>query len=137
MHIDTAEDVIERTVASLRSEGAFLFEEADYYPLAGATSEVFARVAKPLVGGWTWARTLPSVVSRLAVTDVDVVVDAPMLRGGSPEAAFWAATFKAVEPRLLAGGARPEDLQEVMSLLDDPNFWTAFAAVICVSGRRA
>jgi SAM-dependent methyltransferase len=137
MHLDAPEDVIGRVIPLLRRGGIFLFEEADYYPLAGATSEVFARVATPLVGTWTWARTLPSIASRLGADDIEVHVDAPLLQGGSPEAAFWAATFNAVQTRLVQSGAtHPDDFQQAISLLADPGFWTPFAAVVCVSGKR-
>ena len=114
--------------------GVAVFEEADYYPLlAGATSSVFVRVAMPLVGRWTWARLLPSVVAGHPVDEVDVVVDAPMLHGGSAEAAFWTATFTSARPRLAVG---PADFDEVITLLADPAFWTPFAAVVCVSCRK-
>jgi SAM-dependent methyltransferase len=137
MHLEAPEEVIGRLIALLKRGGTFLFEEADYYPLAGATAEVFVRVATPLVGSWTWARTLPSIASGLPVGDIEVHVDAPMLRGASGEAAFWAATFTAVQPRLVDSGASTrEQFEEVISLLADPAFWTPFAAVVCVSGRK-
>ncbi len=112
--------------------------------MAGITAPVFARVSAPLVGPWTWARTLPGLVSRLGVTDVEVVVDAPLLRGGSAEAAFWAHTFRSAEARIVgttdphdpaATPVRQSDVEDVMALLSDPQFWTPFVAVICVSCR--
>jgi SAM-dependent methyltransferase len=81
MHVDTADRVIKNMVNALRPGGVLVLEEADYYSLAGVTSDVLARVAAPLAGGWTWARTMPSTHARLQVVDLSVVLDAPMLRG--------------------------------------------------------
>jgi SAM-dependent methyltransferase len=134
MHLASPEAVITKAVEALRPGGIFLFEEADYYPLAGATSEVFAEVVFPLVGKWTWARTLPAIMTRNPVTELSVTIDAPMLNGGSAEAAFWSATFIAARERLPVGEAA---FDELMTLLADSTFFTPFASVICVSGRRS
>jgi SAM-dependent methyltransferase len=145
MHLEGADDVIAKLVDALRPGGVLLLEEADYFPLAGMTSPALAEVATALVSGWTWARTIPTTLSRLPVTDLDVTVDTSMLRGGSAEAAFWAHTFRAVEDRLTdpavarANGAPPvsrETFEAAMALLGDEGFWTPFAAVVCVSCRR-
>ncbi len=134
MHVENPDSIVEAAIGALRSGGIAVFEEADYYPLlAGATSSVFARVAMPLVGRWTWARLLPSLIAGHAVDEIDVVVDAPMLHGGSAEAAFWTATFTSARPRLAVSRA---DFDEVITLLTDPAFWTPFAAVVCVSCRK-
>lgn len=145
MHVDGADDVIAGLVDALRPGGVLLLEEADYFPLAGMTSPVLAEVAAALVSGWTWARTIPTTLSRLPVADLDVTVDTSMLRGGSAEAAFWAHTFRAVEDRLTdpavarANDRSPvsrETFEAAMAVLGDEGFWTPFAAVVCVSGRR-
>ncbi len=134
MHVEHPERIVEAAIGALPSGGVAVFEEADYYPLlAGATSSVFARVAVPLVGRWTWARLLPSVVAGHPVDEIDVLVDAPMLHGGSAEAAFWTATFTSARSRLAVS---PADFDEVIALLADPAFWTPFAAVVCVSARK-
>ena len=143
MHLDNADRVIATIVGALRPGGRLLFEEADYYALAGITSEVFARVVTPLVGRWTWARTMPATLSRLPVDRVAVSVDASMLHGGSDEAAFWAQTIAAARERIMAapsdgsarGAVTADDIDEVQALLVDPAFWTPFASVICVSAQ--
>jgi len=142
MHVDGADAVIERLLPALRPGGWLVAEEADYYPTAGITSPAFAEVVAPLVSRWTWARTLPATVHRLGLVDIEVEVDAAMLAGRSAEAAFWAATLTSAERRLTepaAGGVAPVSrsaFAEVMRLLADDGFWTPFAAVVCVSGRR-
>ena len=69
-----------------------------------------------------------------------------MLRGGAPEAAFWTHTFRSAEERLTdrdmatVRGTNPvtkESFEETMALLGDSSFWTPFAAVVCVTGRRS
>ncbi len=88
MHIDGAHVIIARLVEALRPGGCLLLEEADYFPLAGVTSPALFEVVSALVANWTWARTMPDTVSRLAVDSIDVSIDSSMLRGKSPEAAF-------------------------------------------------
>ena len=145
MHIDDADRIVAGLVQALRPGAVLLVEEADYFPLAAMTSPALLAVAGALVAGWTWARTLPTTISRLPVTDIAVTVDASMLQGGSPEAAFWAYTLRSVRHRLT--GPRParvgegpsvseETFDEAMRLLADDSFWTPMAAVVCVSCRR-
>jgi SAM-dependent methyltransferase len=133
MHLAEPETVIGKAIDALAPGGSFLFEEADYWALSGATSQLFARVASPLVGRWTWARGLPSIVSRFPVEELCVTIDAPMLNGGSAEAAFWIATFTSARDRL---GVADAEFDQLMALLADPNFFTPFASVVCVSGRK-
>jgi SAM-dependent methyltransferase len=145
MHIGEADDIIAGLVTALGRRGRLLIEEADYFPLAGMTSSAVFEVTSALVGGWTWARTIPMTISRLPVSDIAVSVDTSMLQGGSPEAAFWTATLRSVEDRLTdpelarANGhpAVPQGtFDEAMGLLADGSFWTPLAAVVCVSCRR-
>jgi SAM-dependent methyltransferase len=145
MHISDADDVIAQLIGALRPGGVLLVEEADYFPLAGVTSLALAQVAGALVSQWTWARTIPTTISRLPVDDITVSVDTSMLQGGSPEAAFWSHTLRSVEARLtdpqLAGASGPapvsqQTFDEAMALLADETFWTPLAAVVCVSCRR-
>jgi SAM-dependent methyltransferase len=145
MHIDSADEIIARLVDALRPGGVLLLEEADYFPLAGVTSSALFEVATALVSKWTWARTMPSTVVQLPVTDVTVTVDTSMLQGGSPEAAFWTYTFRSVEHRLtdpnlaVADGLPAVDratFNEALDLLADESFWTPLSAVVCVSCRR-
>ncbi len=145
MHVDGADAVIARLIDALRPGGVLLVEEADYFPLGGMTSPALAAVTGALVSQWTWARTIPSTISRLPVDDIRVSIDTSMLQGGSPEAAFWSHTFRSVEarltdPELADSGGRAsvskETFDEAMSCLADEAFWTPLAAVVCVSCRR-
>jgi len=145
MHINEADEIIARLIDALRPGGVLLVEEADYFPLAGMTSSAVFEVTSALVAKWTWARTLPNTISGLPVTDINVTIDTSMMRGGSPEAAFWTYTLRSVEERLTdsehaAANGLPsvtqETFDEAMRLLADETFWTPLAAVVCVSCRR-
>jgi trans-aconitate methyltransferase len=145
MHIDAADAILVRLVEALRPGGVLLVEEADYFPLAGMTSRALFEVTSALVAKWTWARTIPNTVARLPVHDINVTVDTSMLRGGSPEAAFWTHTLHSVRHRLTdAELAAAQGLtsvtagtfEEAIALLADETFWTPLAAVVCVSCRR-
>jgi SAM-dependent methyltransferase len=144
MHVEEADRVIGEIVGALRPGGQLLLEEADYYALGGVTSDVFARVVSPLVGRWTWARTMPLTLSRLPVGDLRVTVDASMLHGASDEAAFWAHTISSARDRITQqpeqiserGAVTEDEVTQALTLLADPSFWTPFASVICVSARR-
>jgi SAM-dependent methyltransferase len=145
MHIDGADEIIARLVEALRPGGVLLIEEADYFPLAGSTSEAVLEVTSALVAKWTWALTIPNTISRLPVTDIAVSIDTSMVQGGSPEAAFWAFTLRSIEHRLTdtklaeSAGLSPvtqTTFDEALALLADECFWTPLAAVICVSCRR-
>ena len=146
MHIDGADEIISTLMEALRPGGVLLVEEADYFPLAGMTSSAVFQVTSALVAKWTWARTMPNTIARLPVTDINVTIDTSMMRGGSPEAAFWTYTLRSVEGRLTdsahaaANGlssVTQETFDEAMRLLASEAFWTPLAAVVCVSCRRA
>lgn len=145
MHLDDADRIIAEIVSALRPGGRLLLEEADYYSLAGVTSEVFAHVVSPLIGRWTWARTMPLTLSTLPVVDLRVTVDASMLQGTSDEAAFWAHTIVSAEERIVLASETISDqravthgdISQALALLADPTFWTPFASVICVSATAS
>jgi SAM-dependent methyltransferase len=140
MHIDGADEILAHLIEALRPGGVLLVEEADYFPLAGMTSRALCEVAGALVAGWTWARTIPTTFSALPVVDISVTMDASMLQGGSPEAAFWAYTLRSVQSRVAdhaLSSVSQETFDEAMELLTDDSFWTPLAAVVCVSCRRS
>ena len=145
MHVDDPDRVIAKLLPLLRPGGVLLLEEADYFPLAGVTSQAFGEVARSLVGKWTWARTMPTTLARLGAVDVKATIDTPFLRGGSTEAAFWTHTFRTAEQRLTdpavaavsgtTAVSKPV-FDKALALLSDESFWTPFAAVVCVSCRQ-
>jgi hypothetical protein len=92
-----------------------------------------------------WARRLPALLSGLPeISDISVFVETDMLQGGTPLAAFWAATIDTAAKTIIeASVTTPEltpvsntDITDVLDLLDDPSFWTPLVAVICVTARK-
>ena len=134
MHLEDPERIVEAAMGSLRSGGVAVFEEADYDPLLGAATSPCSRESRPDPVGRE-VEVGPASAERCRRSPgrgIDVVVDAPMLRGGSAEAAFSTATFTSARPR---SAVTPADYEEVIAMLADPAFWTPFAAVVCVRCR--
>jgi SAM-dependent methyltransferase len=144
VHVANREVVVERLIQSVRPGGLLVVEEGDSYPLAGTPSDVFARVMAPLANRWHWARHLPALLSAMSdVHQLSVFVEADMLQGATPLAAFWAATIHAATETIIsrnssdhAGRVTAADLDEVLELLADPSFWTPLMAVVCVTATK-
>jgi SAM-dependent methyltransferase len=138
MHLDRRDQVLRKVADMLRPGGAMVLEEADGFPTAAATSDVFRRAFTPLTSRWTWARHLPQLVSALGLCDTEVFVETEMLQGGSPLAAFWHHTLRSARDLLLAGDTPPaaDDIDQTLALLGDPTFFTPFMAVVCVTARH-
>jgi hypothetical protein len=99
----------------------------------------------PLAKRLLWARRLPALLSGLPeISDISVFVETDMLQGGTPLAAFWAATIDTATKTIIeASATTPEltpvsntDITDVLALLDDSSFWTPLVAVICVTARK-
>jgi SAM-dependent methyltransferase len=147
MHIDAADAVVAKLVPALRPGGVVLFEEADGAPAAALADAPapFRTVMVPLASRWTWARHLPDLLRQLGLEDVhDDVRDGPVT-GGTPVGAFWQHTLRSIRPFLTdpatmaSAGATPMDgavVDEMLALLDDPDFAMPFALRHNVSARR-
>jgi SAM-dependent methyltransferase len=145
VHLRDPDDVVTKLIDGVRPGGVLLLEEPDYYPLAGTSSPLFARVVAPLAKRLLWARRLPALLSGLPeISDISVFVETDMLQGGTPLAAFWAATINSAAKVIIeASVTTPEltpvsnaDITDALDLLDDSSFWTPFVAVICVTARK-
>ena len=145
VHLRDPDDVVSKLIDAVRPGRVLLLEEPDYYPLAGTSSPLFARVVAPLAKRLLWARRLPALLSGLPeISDISVFVETDMLQGGTPLAAFWAGTINSAAKAIIgASVTTPElapvsytDITDVLDLLDDPSFWTPFVAVICVTARK-
>ena len=145
VHLRGPDGVVTKLLEAVRPGRVLLLEEPDYYPLAGTSSALFARVMAPLAKRLMWARRLPALLSGLPeISDISVFVETDMLQGGTPLAAFWAATIDTAAKTIIeASVTTPEltpvsntDITDVLDLLDDPSFWTPLVAVICVTARK-
>jgi SAM-dependent methyltransferase len=137
MHLPDRERILGELFAATRPGGMLVVEEADGFPVSAATDETFRRTVEPLTRRWQWARSLPSVMAGLGLTEMSILVDTEMPQGGTDLAAFWHHTLRTALP-LLEPGTKPaeEDVAKTLEMLEDPDFWTLFMAVVCVTGRK-
>ena len=145
VHLPDPDEAVTKLVGSVRPGGVLLLEEPDYYPLPRTSSPLFARVMAPLAKRLRWARRLPALLSGLPeISEISVFVEADMLQGATPLAAFWAATINTaaeilIETSVTAPDLTPvsrTDITDALDLLDDSSFWTPLVAVICVTARK-
>jgi SAM-dependent methyltransferase len=145
VHLREPDSIVTKLVDAVRTGRVLLLEEPDYYPLAGTSSPLFARVMAPLAKRLLWARRLPALLFGLpTISDISVFVETDMLQGGTPLAAFWAATIDAAAKTIIEASVTTReltpvsntDITDVLELLDDPSFWTPLVAVICVTARK-
>jgi len=154
MHLDDPDAVVARVVPSLRPGGAVLFEEADGAPALAAASTPdpglpipFLRVMVPLAARWTWARGLAARLEALGLVEVHDDLREDVLRGATPGAAFWRHTLETIRT-LVTDTARMETIaldgsdgshgravDDMLTLLDDPEFAAPFTARHRVSAR--
>jgi SAM-dependent methyltransferase len=137
MHLPDRERILGELVAATKTGGVLVIEEADGFPVAAATNEIFRRTVEPLTRRWKWARTLPSLMADMGLANLRVIVETEMLQGGTDLATFWHHTLRTALP-LLEGGTEPaeDDVARTLEMLEDPSFWTPFMAVVCVTAKR-
>ncbi len=137
MHLPDRERILGELAASAKPGGVLVIEEADGFPVSAATDETFRATVEPLTRRWNWARTLPSLMAGLGLTNLRVFVETEMLQGGTDLAAFWHRTLRTALPLLEAGtGPAEEHVARTLGLLEDPSFWTPFMAVMCVTATK-
>ncbi len=138
MHLPDRDRILEELFQAVRPGGVLLVEEADGFPASAATDETFRRTFERLTQRWTWARTLPMLVSAKAPETTSVFVETEMLQGGSDLAAFWNHTLRSARTLLQhsAPGLADRDVDRTLGLLDDHSFWTPFMAVVCVTATK-
>ena len=144
MHLPTREEILPRLLAALKPGGRVLLEEHDAFPILALATGVYRKVWEPFLpvvaaaGTHSfWARDLPARLQKLGCTGVSADVQAPLFPGGSPQSQFWTITWNQVRDRMLAGGVQPQDLEQAIAELADPNRWFPGPAMVAVTGQRA
>ena len=102
MHLPDRDRILQGLYQAVRPGGVLLVEEADGFPASAATNETFRRTFESLTRRWTWARSLPTLVSAQDPATMRVFVETEMLQGGSDLAAFWHHTLRTT-PRCCRG----------------------------------
>ncbi len=138
MHLPGRDRILQELFEAVRPGGVLLVEEADGFPASAATDETFRRTFESLTQRWTWARTLPMLLSAEAPETMSVFVEAEMLQGGSDLAAFWHHTLRTARTLMLGSdpGLEDRDVDRTLELLGDSSFWTPFMAVVCVTATK-
>jgi ubiquinone/menaquinone biosynthesis C-methylase UbiE len=138
MHLPDRDRILQELFEAVRPGGVLLVEEADGFPVSAATDETFRRTFETLTRRWTWARSLPRLISAKGPEHMTVLVETDMLQGGSDLAAFWHHTLRTA--RTLLQESEPalddRDVDRTLELLDDRSFWTPFMAVVCVTATK-
>jgi len=138
MHLPDRDRILQELFQAVRPGGVLLVEEADGFPVSAATDETFRRTFGSLTQRWTWARTLPMLISAKGPETMSVFVETEMLQGGSDLAAFWHHTLRTARTLLQQSdsGLADRDVDRTLGLLDDHSFWTPFMAVVCVTATK-
>ena len=138
MHLPDRDRILQELFQAVRPGGVLLVEEADGFPVSAATDETFRRTFGNLTQRWTWARTLPMLISAKGPETMSVFVETEMLQGGSDLAVFWHHTLRTARTLLQQSdsGLADRDVDRTLGLLDDHSFWTPFMAVVCVTATK-
>jgi SAM-dependent methyltransferase len=127
MHLSEPEQILEKMIGALRPGGVLVVEEGDGFPITAATSTVFRHTLEPLTSRWVWARLLPGRLTELGLKDLEVLVEAEMLRGQTPLARFWHHTLRTARgivtsSRSGSAEVTDHDVDATLALLEDASF---------------
>jgi len=137
--------VIKKLISALKPGGMLILEEHDEYGtytlmpenLAFAKAIYFATKAIESNGAsLSWARNLPTLLQEAGLVDVEVEIDAPYFRGGSPYARFWGDTVEELREQITTKGMTAEDVDLAVAQANDPNCWLSCHAMIAAWGRK-
>ena len=137
--------VIEKLIAALKPGGLLVLEEHDEYGtytlmpenLAFAKAIYFAtKVIESSGASLSWARNLPTLLQEAGLVDIDVEIDAPYFRGGSPYARFWGDTVEELREQIMTKGMAAEDVDLAVAQANDPSRWLSCHAMIAAWGRK-
>jgi len=147
-HLPDLDDAIDRLVGALKPGGLLLIEEPDFYPVhaqhAGSPPlyaqfmDALTRAVVAATGrDCYWARSLPTLLARHGLDDVDAAAEVAVLRGGGPLAGFYQLSGRQARQRVLdAGLMNAADYDAALALLDDPHLWAFGACTVAALGRR-
>jgi len=142
MHLPAREKLLEEMVSVLRPGGWLLVEDLDVFPIDPMTEGLYAQVMNAVVTAFlagnvatTFGRQLPGLFDRAGLEDVVPLCHVLLDRGGTPLTELVKTSIDQMRPVLLAGGATPDLLADVVPLLDDPTQWFHCWSLYSVRGR--
>lgn len=141
MHLPARHQVLESLVAALRPGGWILIEEADSSPFAAGPSGVLEQV---IVDGltsagadWTFARTMPELLQRHDLRDVNAESEVQIFEGGSALAEFVRLSVWQAWDAGYTGGATREEVAAWITEVGRSGRWFHGFGLVAAWGRRA
>ncbi|MCZ1012619.1 methyltransferase domain-containing protein [Streptomyces lydicus] len=141
-HLPERDHMIERAAGWLSPGGWLLIEEPYHlpadtspFPLVQRILDAYQRTYREHGADMTWARALPALLARNALTEVAYAGNLGCMGGLDQDR--WLPLITQAAPALLAGGLVTEaDLHEFATLLKDPAFIDIPQVTISAWGRR-
>ncbi|WP_051822898.1 class I SAM-dependent methyltransferase [Streptomyces sp. NRRL S-1448] len=142
-HLPQRDEVIARATRWLAPGGWLVVEEPYHLPADTSPSPLVQRVLAAYQRTYrdngadmTWARSLPSLLARNALSQVSFAGNLGCMGGGSTKDR-WLPLITQAAPAMLADGLITEaDLTEFTTLLKDPTFIDIPQVTIAAWGRR-
>ncbi|MCG7521877.1 class I SAM-dependent methyltransferase [Ruegeria sp. Ofav3-42] len=142
-------EVLSGIFRSLKPGGVFIATEMDFSRIASGPDRFWAAFWTAYLEfaasqGWDlgFGGTLPRVLARTGFTETDARHIQPILNhsgntAGSAEAETWSLTLATLAPQLIGQGFMSETLlTEALSIIRNPEAWTAGPGFMVVSARR-
>jgi ubiquinone/menaquinone biosynthesis C-methylase UbiE len=152
IHVPTAEQVLSHLVLALKPGGCLLVEDYDprfldrTFPTAerSAAAAVFARAFEAVAqllelhgNPRGWGRGLYQRLRAAGLVDVGMEGHLAVWTGGSERAALDRANFEQVRTEAVERGLlTPQEIDEVLGLLEDPTFAFSSPVMFSAWGRR-
>ncbi len=147
--LPTRIEVLSGILRSLNQGGAFVATEMDFGRVASGPSRFWATFWTAYLEfaasqGWDlkFGGTLPHVLAKSGYSEIDARHIQPILNisgntAGSAEAETWSLTLSTLAPQLIGGGFMSKSmLTEALSIIRNPEAWTAGPGFMVTSARR-
>jgi ubiquinone/menaquinone biosynthesis C-methylase UbiE len=153
IHVPTREQALERMVTALKPGGWLVIEEFDItlfdrtYPTKSAeAAALFQKVNAALVQlmvarsgerALTWGRSLSRRLQAHGLVNVGMEGYLTLWEGGSPGTRFVRANFELIRQEAIAAGfVTHEEVEQMLTLLDAPDFAISSSVMFTAWGRR-
>jgi SAM-dependent methyltransferase len=154
IHVPARERALERMVTALKSGGCLVVEDFDTtiidnsYPTADASAAALFQKVHAAQGrlmaarsgelSLTWGRSLYRRLRAHGLVNVDMQGYLAVRKGGSPGARLCDANFEQIrEEAVNAGFISNEEVDQVLALLDDPDFAISAPVMFTAWGCRS
>jgi len=149
VHLPDPAQAVANMVAGLKPGGALVLEEPDFRTAFSASENSADRASIDAVNRAICALyfqmgkdpgfgvRLPHVVEVAGVSQLEIDVLAPLVRGGDPMALMMGASVSHLRSRLLHTQAAVDgDIDRYCSAAADPAIWASYYSTVSVMGRK-